>query len=281
MTMPTPADVRSTTDQKRPFVVAENVKKTFTKVSGEEVKLVEALASLSFHINEGEFITIVGPSGCGKTTLLRIIAGLTEATSGRVIINGKIVTKPSPERAIVFQDFLLLPWRTCLDNVAFGLELQGMPKKERLEKANAALSIVGLDGWGSYYPNELSGGMQQRVGIARALAVDPEILLMDEPFGSLDAISRSQMQYELMQIFTRAKEQKTVVFVTHSIDEALLLADRIFVMAEGGRMIDDIKLSFGRPRSQADLLTNTEYIEIKRHLLDQLQTKSPSALFSE
>jgi ABC-type nitrate/sulfonate/bicarbonate transport system ATPase subunit len=281
MTMPNTAEIRHTAAPKQPFVVAENVRKTFTKVIGDEVKQVDALSSLNFHINEGEFITIVGPSGCGKTTLLRIVAGLTEATSGRVIINGKVVTKPSPERAIVFQDFLLLPWRTCLDNVAFGLELQGMSKKERFEKANAALSLVGLDGWGSYYPNELSGGMQQRVGIARALAVDPEILLMDEPFGSLDAISRSQMQYELMQIFTRAKEQKTVLFVTHSIDEALLLADRIFVMAEGGRMIDDIKLHFGRPRSQAELLSNAEYIEIKRHLLEQLQTKTATTLFSE
>ena len=278
--MPNTAEVRSTNGQKKPFVIAESVRKTFTKVSGDEIKQVDALNSLSFQISEGEFIAIVGPSGCGKTTLLRIVAGLTEATSGRVIINEKVVTKPSPERAIVFQDFLLLPWRTCVDNVAFGLELQGMSKKERLEKANAALNIVGLDGWGSYYPNELSGGMQQRVGIARALAVDPEILLMDEPFGSLDAISRSQMQAELMQIFTRAKAQKTVLFVTHSIDEALLLADRIFVMSEG-RMIDDITLHFGRPRSQSELLSDTEYIDIKRHLLEQLQTKTATTLFSE
>src|SRR5690606_11778305 len=124
----------------------ESVRKTFTKVAGDEVRQVDALNSLSFQIGEGEFIAIVGPSGCGKTTLLRIVAGLTEATSGRVIINDKVVTKPSPERAIVFQDFLLLPWRTCLDNVAFGLELQGVSKKERLEKARAALSIVGLEG---------------------------------------------------------------------------------------------------------------------------------------
>jgi NitT/TauT family transport system ATP-binding protein len=280
MTMPSPAEVRSTSVSNRPFVIAENVKKSFVKVAGDEVKQVDALNSLSFHINEGEFIAIVGPSGCGKTTLLRIVAGLTEASGGRVTINGKVVTKPSPERAIVFQDFLLLPWRTCLDNVAFGLELQGMSKKERYEKANAALSIVGLDGWGSYYPNELSGGMQQRVGIARALAVDPEILLMDEPFGSLDAISRSQMQNELMQIFTRAKSQKTVLFVTHSIDEALLLADRIFVMSEG-RMIDDITLHFARPRSQSELLSDTEYIEIKRHLMELLQGNTASTLFSE
>lgn len=279
MTMPNTAEVRSS-NKKKSFVIAESVRKTFTKVAGDEVRQVDALNSLSFQIGEGEFIAIVGPSGCGKTTLLRIVAGLTEATSGRVIINDKVVTKPSPERAIVFQDFLLLPWRTCLDNVAFGLELQGVSKKERLEKASAALSIVGLEGWGNYYPSELSGGMQQRVGIARALAVDPDILLMDEPFGSLDAISRSQMQHELMQIFTRAKEQKTVLFVTHSIDEALLLADRIFVMSEG-RMLDDIRIDFGRPRSQAELLSNSSYIEIKRHLLDQLQTKTATTLFTE
>lgn len=279
MTMPNTAEVRSS-NKKKSFVIAESVRKTFTKVAGDEVRQVDALNSLSFQIGEGEFIAIVGPSGCGKTTLLRIVAGLTEATSGRVIINDKVVTKPSPERAIVFQDFLLLPWRTCLDNVAFGLELQGVSKKERLEKASAALSIVGLEGWSNYYPSELSGGMQQRVGIARALAVDPDILLMDEPFGSLDAISRSQMQHELMQIFTRAKEQKTVLFVTHSIDEALLLADRIFVMSEG-RMLDDIRIDFGRPRSQAELLSNSSYIEIKRHLLDQLQTKTATTLFTE
>lgn len=281
MTMPRPTETRSAPISGQPFVVAENVRKSFVKTNGDEVKQVDALNSLSFHIQEGEFIAIVGPSGCGKTTLLRIVAGLTEATSGRVVINGKVVTKPSPERAIVFQDFLLLPWRTCLDNVAFGLELQGMSKKERYEKANAALNIVGLSGWGSYYPNELSGGMQQRVGIARALAVDPEILLMDEPFGSLDAISRSQMQNELIQIFTRAQAQKTVLFVTHSIDEALLLADRVFVMAEGGRMIDDIQLDFSRPRSQSELLSNSEYIEIKRHMLELLQGNTASTLFAE
>lgn len=273
-------------DQKGPsrqsgYVVAENVRKTFTKAAGDDLIQVNALDNLNFEIDEGEFITIVGPSGCGKTTLLRIIAGLAQTTSGRILINGKAITKPSPERAIVFQDFLLLPWRTCVDNVAFGLELQGVSKAERLAKAEAALGLVGLEGWGRYYPDELSGGMQQRVGIARALAVDPDILLMDEPFGSLDAISRSQMQHELLRIFMKAGDQKTVIFITHSIDEALLLADRVFVMAEGGRMIDDIRLNFERPRSQAELLLNNEYIEIKRHLLDVLQGGYMTTPFAE
>lgn len=281
MTVPEQGASATRTAGDSAFVIAENVNKTFTKSVGDGLIQVNALDDLNFQIGEGEFITIVGPSGCGKTTLLRIVAGLTQATSGRILIKGKPVTKPSAERAIVFQDFLLLPWRSCIDNVAFGLELQGVSKSERLTRAADALSLVGLDGWGSYYPDELSGGMQQRVGIARALAVDPEILLMDEPFGSLDAISRAQMQVELLRIFTQAGDQKTVLFITHSIDEALLLADRVFVMSEGGRMVDDITLNFPRPRSQADLLLNPDYIEIKRHMLDTLQGGFATAPFAE
>lgn len=254
------------------LVSVEDVTKVFTKTNRQgEIQTVTALSRLNLQIQAGEFVTLVGASGCGKTTLLRIIAGLTPPTSGRVLINGHLVKGPGPDRAVVFQDFRLLPWRTCLANVEFGMEVQGVPAKERRERARAAMLQVGLAGWEQYYPGELSGGMQQRIGIARALAVHPDILLMDEPFGALDAITRSQMQQELTRIFSDSEQKKTVFFITHSIDEALVLADRVLVLTKNEGLHDDIALPFARPRDQAHLLLDPQYIEIKRHLLGVLE----------
>jgi NitT/TauT family transport system ATP-binding protein len=253
------------------LVHVDDVSKVFTKTVGGQTSTVTALSNINFQIRAGEFVTIVGASGCGKTTLLRTIAGLTAPSRGRVVVNGKPVSGPGPDRAVVFQDMRLLPWRTCLANVEFGMELLGIPKAERRARALETIDLVGLQSWVNYYPSELSGGMQQRIGIARALAVNPEILLMDEPFGALDAITRSQMQQELTRIFLETPEHKTVLFVTHSIDEALVLADRVLVFAKGGYLREDIALSFARPRNQAQLLLDPTYIEIKRHLLGLLE----------
>ncbi|MDJ0275170.1 MAG: ABC transporter ATP-binding protein [Nitrososphaerota archaeon] len=210
--------------------------------------VVEALRDVNLEVRKSEFFTIIGPSGCGKSTLLNIIAGLIRPTAGRVFVNGTEVTRPLPGMmAYVFQQPLLLPWRTVLDNVAFGLEMMGVEKRERIKRAKEMLQLVGLQGFEKMYPSELSGGMQQRVSIARALAVNPSILLMDEPFGALDEQTRLQLGIELTKIWMLTK--KTIVFVTHSLSEAALLSDRIAVMcARPGRVIDVLEVDADRPR---------------------------------
>jgi ABC-type nitrate/sulfonate/bicarbonate transport system ATPase subunit len=206
-----------------------------------------ALANVDFAVEDGEFVTIVGPSGCGKSTLLMLIAALLKPTSGSVRLDGRPVVAPGPDRALVFQDFALLPWRTVLANVALGLELKGVPAGERGAIARRHIAMVGLAAFERSYPHQLSGGMRQRVGIARALAVEPQVLLMDEPFGALDAQIRQVMGSELLKIWERGR--KTILFVTHDIDEAIYLADRIVVMsASPGRVIADIKVTLARPR---------------------------------
>src|SRR5438105_12159146 len=188
-----------------------------------------ALDGVSLQIMDGEFVSIVGPSGCGKTTFLSVVDGLIAATSGRILVEGQVVTRPGPDRAVVFQDASLLPWRTVLKNVLYGLECIGVPRKQAHERARHFIAMVGLSGFEQNYPYELSGGMQQRVNLARALVIDPKILLMDEPFASLDAQTREAMQEELLQIW--AKAGKTVLFVTHQIDEAIFLSDRVVVFS--------------------------------------------------
>src|SRR5690606_4023090 len=201
-------------------------------------------------VEDNEFITLLGPSGCGKTTLLRMIAGLVDGYDGEVLVDGRPVTGPSPERAMVFQSFALLPWADVLRNVAFGLELQGVPKAQRLATAQQLVELVGLRGFEHSLPRELSGGMRQRVGLARALAVKPSVLLMDEPFGALDEQTKWIMQEELLRIWE--EEPKTVIFVTHSIDEAILLADRVAVTASRpGRIAHIEKVTLPRPRTRA------------------------------
>jgi len=188
---------------------------------------VEALANIDLKIPQGELTTLLGPSGCGKTTLLKIIAGLLDKTDGEVLIKGERIK--GPERAFVFQDFALMPWATVIRNVAFGLELRGVPKKERYEIARRYITEVGLSGFDKAYPHELSGGMRQRVGLARALAVDAEILLMDEPFASVDEQTRRKFQEDLLNLLKI--EKKTVVFVTHSIEEAVYVSDQVVLLS--------------------------------------------------
>ncbi len=210
---------------------------------------MEALQNISLDIEENEFICFIGPSGCGKTTLLRIIAGLEEPSSGEILLEGRPIKGPGPERGMVFQEYSLFPWRKVLDNVAFGLELKGISEEERYKKARQYLKMVELERFEERYPHELSGGMKQRVAIARALVNDPKALLMDEPFGALDAQTRNIMQSELLRIWE--EEKKTIVFVTHSVDEAIYLADRIVIMsARPGKIKDVIKIDLPRPRSR-------------------------------
>lgn len=212
---------------------------------------VMALESIDLGFPKARMTTLLGPSGCGKTTLLKIIAGLLEATKGEVLVNGKIVTEPGPERAFVFQDFALLPWATVLRNVAFGLELQGMGKAKREEIARFNINKVGLAGFEKSYPHELSGGMRQRVGLARALSVDADVLMMDEPFSAVDEQTRRLFQEELLLLL--AKENKTVIFVTHSIEEAVYLSDQIVLLSpRPGRINRIVNTGFVRDGKSAD-----------------------------
>jgi NitT/TauT family transport system ATP-binding protein len=212
---PTPAPASA------PIVSVRNVHKTYP--GG-----VEALNDISLDFPEGKLTTLLGPSGCGKTTLLKIIAGLLPATSGEVLVEGRPVTGPGPERAFVFQDFALMPWATVVRNVAFGLELRGMARPEREAVAARYIEQMGLKGFESKYPHELSGGMRQRVGLARALAVNAKVLLMDEPFSAVDEQTRRKFQEDLLELV--AKERKTFIFVTHSIEEAVYVSDRIVLL---------------------------------------------------
>jgi NitT/TauT family transport system ATP-binding protein len=228
-----------------------------------------ALADVNLAIGDGEFVTIVGPSGCGKSTLLMLIAALLKPTGGTVRLDGKPVAAPGSDRALVFQDFALLPWRTVLANVELGLELKGVPARERISVARRHIAMVGLSQFERAYPHQLSGGMRQRVGIARALAVEPEVLLMDEPFGALDAQIRQVMGSELLRIWERGR--KTILFVTHDIDEAIYLADRIIVMsASPGRVIADMPVSLARPRP-LEIRNDPAFTAYRQRIWDLLQ----------
>jgi len=211
---------------------------------------IEALRDVSIGIREGEFVSIVGASGCGKTTLLRLLDGLTEPTSGTVTIDGRTVTKPGADRAFVFQQDGLFPWRTVAHNAILGPEVQGKPSSAAQQLVDGFLRLVGLFGFERHYPHELSGGMRQRVNLARALTVEPEVLLMDEPFASLDAQTREIMQAELLRIWQETR--RTVVFVTHQIDEAVYLADRVLVFTvRPGRLKEEVAIDLPRPRELA------------------------------
>jgi NitT/TauT family transport system ATP-binding protein len=226
-----------------PKLVAEDVGVTYQSRGRETL----AVAGVSLSMADGEFVAIVGPSGSGKSTFLMAVDGLLPLSAGRITVNGRLVTRPGPDRAVVFQDASLLPWRTVLDNVTYGLELARRPKKEREEIGRALLNVTGLTGFEAFYPRQLSGGMQQRVNIARALAADPEVLLLDEPFSGLDAQTRETMQGELLRIWDERK--KTAIFVTHQIDEAVYLADRVIAFsARPARIVAEWKVPFERPR---------------------------------
>ncbi len=240
----------------------ENVEKIFQ----EEDKEVLAIENLNLEVEDGEFLVIVGPTGCGKSTFLNLIAGFETPTSGKILLDGSKIEEPGPDRGFVFQDFALYPWRTVLENITFGLEVQDIPEDEAEKRAMEYVDMVGLDGFEDAYPHTLSGGMKQRVGLARALAYEPEILLMDEPFGALDAQTKKMMQRELIKIWEETK--KTVIFVTHSVIEATYLADRIVVMtARPGEIKGTVDVDLPRPRDY----TGDEFLEIREEVLDLLR----------
>lgn len=227
------------------YIKVEQIYHSFQTGSGGSP--VPALEAVNFEVEQGEFVSLLGPSGCGKTTLLRIINGLVKPTQGSVLVNGKVVQGPDPRRAMVFQDFGLLPWRTVLHNIEMGLEFGGVKKETRKKTALEMIEVVGLTGFEKHYPHQLSGGMKQRVGIARALSMSPESFFMDEPFASLDAQMREIMQEELLRIWSQFKT--AVVFVTHGIDEAIYLSDRVIIMtARPGRVKLEMNVPFPRPR---------------------------------
>ena len=228
-----------------------------------------ALQDVDLQVMEGEFVSIVGPSGCGKTTFLSVVDGLIPATAGTITVDGRPVNKPGPDRAMVFQDASLLPWRSVLKNVVYGLECQKVGAREARERAMYFIDMVGLSGFEQHYPHELSGGMQQRVNLARALVMDPQILLMDEPFAALDAQTRELMQEELLQIWLKAK--KTVLFITHQIDEAIFLSDRVAVFtARPGRVKKILRIDLERPRKLA-LKRNPRFHEIEDEVWTLIQ----------
>ncbi|WP_102348856.1 ABC transporter ATP-binding protein [Bacillus sp. Marseille-P3661] len=234
-----------------------------------------ALSGVSVDVERGEFVTIVGPSGCGKSTLLLSIDGLLKQDKGEILVDGKPVTGPGKDRALVFQEFALMPWRTNESNTWFGMELQGEKKNTLREISDRFLKLVGLKSFAQSYPHQLSGGMRQRVGIARALAVNPDILLMDEPFGALDAQTREIMQSELLKIWE--ENRKTVFFVTHGIDEAIYLADKIVVMsARPGRVKEIIDVNIPRPRG-LEVKETAEFGRLRRHLWQLLEDEVTSA----
>jgi NitT/TauT family transport system ATP-binding protein len=217
-----------------------------------------ALTDISLSVAEGEFVSILGPSGCGKSTLLYIVGGFVAPTAGSVKVSGKPVTGPGPDRGPVFQEFALFPWKTVLGNVMYGLLQQGVAKAKAEAHARHLLTMVHLDGYEEFYPKELSGGMKQRVAIARTLAYKPSILLMDEPFGALDAHTRTRLQVDLLDIWER--DRKTVLFVTHGVDEAVLLSDRVVVLTRApGRIKTIIDIDLPRPRVRTELLVNRRY----------------------
>lgn len=233
------------------MLVIKNISRTFTAKD----RAIQALDNVNLEVKDKEFICILGPSGCGKTTLLRIIAGLDSPTSGEVLLDGTKIEKPGQDRGMVFQDYSLFPWRTVIDNIAFGLEIMGVDKKERYEDAREYLNLLNLASFGNSYPYELSGGMRQRIAIVRALINNPKLLLMDEPFGALDAQTRNIMQAELLRIWE--KKQKTIIFITHSVDEAVYLADRIVVMsARPGTVKEIFCVDLPRPRIRTSQETN-------------------------
>jgi NitT/TauT family transport system ATP-binding protein len=254
-------------------IIAENAAKLFLDGT------VVAFRQLSLAIRAQEIMCIVGPSGCGKTTFLRCIAGLTGIDSGSLLVNGKPVAGPPDGVAMVFQHFGLLPWKTVYENAAFGLAMAHTPAAAIRERVAHYLELVGLTGFERHYPYQLSGGMQQRVGLVRALAMNPSVLLMDEPFAALDAQTREILQEELLHLMERPEERKTMVFITHSIDEAILLGDRIAVMsARPGRIKEMLDIPFGRPRNVDTLRADPRFAELRAHIWHQLHTARPKGV---
>ncbi|MFI7125091.1 ABC transporter ATP-binding protein [Nonomuraea sp. NPDC050153] len=253
-----------------------NVTKTFQVRDAD--RPFTALSGIDLDVREGEFLTLVGPSGCGKSTLLDLIAGLTAPTSGEILIDGAQVSGPGLDRGIVFQQYALFPWRTARSNVEFGLEAKGVPRKERARRAREHLALVGLAGFEERYPHELSGGMRQRVAIARSLAFDPDVLLMDEPFAALDAQTRESLQEELVHVWEQTG--KTVVFITHGIDEAVYLGQRVAVMtSRPGRIKEVVDVRFDS--REGDLRADPVFGEYRHRVWGLLREEVAAAQVQE
>ena len=253
-----------------PMLLVDNVERVFPGAQGGPP--VRALEPTGLVVSENDFITILGPSGCGKSTLLRIIAGLDRPSAGRVLLRGKVVLKPGAERGMVFQSYTLFPWLNVAENIAFGLRERGMAAAQRREIVTAYVAKVGLRGFEDHYPKQLSGGMQQRTAIARALANDPAILLLDEPFGALDNQTRALMQELLLGIWER--ERKTVLFVTHDIEESIFLASRVIVMsARPGRIKAEMAVDLPHPRHYT-MKTSPDFSKLKARLTEEIRAEA-------
>jgi NitT/TauT family transport system ATP-binding protein len=264
-----------------PKIEIRNVEKYYRKIGrkGAEEK-VHALRDISLTVGDGEFVSLLGPSGCGKTTLLKALDGLVPIDEGEIRVSGNRISGPGRDRAFVFQNFGLFPWRSVFGNVVFPLEAANEPKKEREERARHFIEMVGLTHFIDHHPHELSGGMQQRVGIARALATNPEILLMDEPFGALDAQTRELMQIELLSILDRART--TVVFVTHSVDEAIFLSSRIAVFTpHPGTIKEVLDVPFGYPRTEGNVKLDPAFAGLRHRIWEMLKPESTAAAYIE
>jgi NitT/TauT family transport system ATP-binding protein len=244
----------------------EHLQKTYFDPYAD--KQVVAIRDISLSVEPGDFVSVVGPSGCGKTTMLNMIAGFLPATSGQIRVDGREVSGPGPDRGVVFQSFALFPWRTVLDNVAFGPKMRGIAKPERYARAREYLELAGLAHAADRYPNELSGGMQQRVGVVRALANQPDVLLMDEPFASVDAQTRMTLQEELTRIWEQRRP--TVLFITHDVSEAVFLANRVIVLSKGA-VLDDIAINLPRPRVWDKLIEDSAFKTLSARVLQQVR----------
>src|ERR1700760_330730 len=261
---------------KKSKITLKDVSRTFYSPSGERI---EAIKDVSFEVEDafsaagrdiGEFRVLLGPSGCGKSTLLRMIAGLDKPTSGEVLVNGVPVTSPGKDRGMVFQKYTSFPWLTVAENVAYGMKINGVPEAQRKETTDRLLNSVGLTEFANVYPETLSGGMQQRVAIARTLALRPSVILMDEPFGALDAQTRSDMQELLLRIW--GESACTILFVTHDVEEAVYLADRIFIMSSHpGTIVEDVQVPFDRPRDLG-LKEKSEFHDLQHYVLGRLKS---------
>ncbi len=263
-------------ENKRSKISVKDVSRIFFSPSGERI---EALKGVNLEVEDafsaagrdiGEFRVLLGPSGCGKSTLLRMIAGLDKPTSGQVLVNGEVITHPGKDRGMVFQKYTSFPWLTVADNIAYGMKINGIPEAQRKETVGRLLQSVGLSEFANVYPETLSGGMQQRVAIARTLALRPSVILMDEPFGALDAQTRSDMQQLLLQIWDETA--CTILFVTHDVEEAVYLADRIFIMSSHpGTIVEDVEVPFDRPRDLG-LKEKSEFHELQHYVLGRLKS---------
>jgi NitT/TauT family transport system ATP-binding protein len=254
-----------------PILEVQSLSKSYRQMGGETTL---AVGNISCRVEAGEFVSFVGPSGCGKTTLLMSIAGLIAPTAGKILVKGHEVSGPPPNLVLVFQEFnkSLFAWRSVLGNVLFGLNARGDRRRKSEGKAKSLIELVGLKGFESHYPWELSGGMQQRVAIARALAYEPEVLLMDEPFGSLDALTRLELEDTLLRLWQELGT--TILFITHDIEEAIYLSDRIWVLSRRpSRIIEELRIEFPRPRGQVTTRAETRFMEIRNQIYRQIRSE--------